>query len=366
MLSDLEKREALTLLRELISISSPSGREQKLADYIYKWLSKKGFQYVTIDKAGNVRARTQADKPVIAYCGHMDTIPGTLPVFMRDGRIYGRGASDAKGPLAAMLYSAQLISQKNFPLEVIAVVQEERSSQGIKYLIKQNLNQKFMVFGEPSGASKIVVGYRGRIEVTVDFYASGFHASMPWVGKSALQYALDFARNIEDYAKGLEVKDRSNSVSLCITSLNSGIARNVAPPHARLVLDIRVPERFEADEIVKNIEKFCRSTGVPKFEVNIGEKVDAASSPSGFLLRAMRRSIFKSLGIPAKVVRKTGTGDMNYAIKNGIEAITYGPGDGLSEHSQEESIDIEDYFRAIEVLTMLPEELSHVLSEKEI
>jgi LysW-gamma-L-lysine carboxypeptidase len=351
---------------DLVSIPSPSGKEDKLAKYIFDWLTEREFKNVKIDRAGNVRARTTEGTPVITYCGHMDTVPGALPVSLKNGRLFGRGASDAKGSLSAMLYSAYRLMQKGIPTEVLAVVREEMNSEGIKYALRDEPISKFAVFGEPSGANTIVIGYRGRIEAEVEFYAPGFHASMPWIGRSALQYAIDFVDRLNAYEANFSSRNKTDSVSVCVTRMNSGVANNVAPPDARLVLDIRIPENIKREKIIKDVRKLCKLTGVPRFRMKVNESVEAASSPKGYLLMAMRRAIFRALGSPAKMVRKTGSGDMNYAIKQGVQALTYGPGDGLTEHSSNESIELEEFFKVINVLTELPIELRHILLEKKI
>jgi len=366
MLSDIQTKEALSLLTDLVSIPSPSGKEDRLAKYIFNWLSERGFRNIKIDGAGNVRAKTTDETPIITYCGHMDTVPGTFQISLRDGKLFGRGASDAKGPLAAMLYSAYTLLQKGIPLQVLAVVKEEMNGKGIKYALKEGPISKFLVFGEPSGANKVVTGYRGRIEAKVEFYAHSFHASMPWVGKSALQYAIDLIKKLEQYEERFSSENKSDSLSICVTSMHSGQANNVAPPYARMVLDIRTPAHLNKEKIIKDIKELCKSTGAPNSRITISESVEAASCPRGYLLMAIRRAIFRTLGSTAKTVRKTGSGDMNYAIMKGIEALTYGPGNGLTEHSLNESIELKEFFKTIDVLTELPIELRHVLSEKKI
>lgn len=361
ILSKGDRKEALNLLVKLVSIPSPSRKERDIADYIIRWLSEKGFSDIKKDGVGNVRAKTLDDEPLVTYCSHMDTVPGFIPVRLVKGKLVGRGASDAKGPLAAMLYSASVLSKMRIPVEVLAVVGEEENSKGIRYALREKpLN--FAVFGEPTGADKIVIGYKGRIEAVVDFYSPSFHASMPWVGKSALQYAIDFIQKIESHFEDSRQKDYSRNISVCITRFKSGVACNVAPPRATLGLDIRIPLGARTDKILRDLNNLCRATGVPKFKIRVKEKIDAVSASNGYLLKAMRRAIYKVLGSSALMVRKTGTGDMNYAIKHKAEAITYGPGNGLTEHSGNESIEIEDFFRSIEVLSILPFEIANILA----
>ena len=97
---------SVELLRRMLEIYSPSGEEEELASFIKETMVKLGFEPVWMDKAGNVYGAVGTGSPVILLCGHMDTVPGKTPVKMGDGRLYGRGAVDAKSSLAAMISAA--------------------------------------------------------------------------------------------------------------------------------------------------------------------------------------------------------------------------------------------------------------------
>ena len=93
---------AIELLRDALSLYSPSRSEATLANLIRdKCVNELGFEQVNIDNVGNIIAIKGTGKPSILLCGHMDTVPGPVPVRIEDGYIYGRGASNAKSPLVA-------------------------------------------------------------------------------------------------------------------------------------------------------------------------------------------------------------------------------------------------------------------------
>ncbi len=96
--------EAVSLLRKLVQLYSPSGREKRVASVVHRWLAaQSSFDEVVIDSAGNVVA-TRGSGPYLLLCGHMDTVPGRLPVTFKNGMIRGRGAVGRQGVARSHVY----------------------------------------------------------------------------------------------------------------------------------------------------------------------------------------------------------------------------------------------------------------------
>src|SRR5690554_2174869 len=154
------QEQSVRLLTNLLGIYSPSGKEGEIADFIAKEMKKLGFQ-VGIDAVGNVIGTVGEGKPVIFLCGHMDTVVGIIPLRFEEGKIYARGAVDAKGPLAAMVMgAAQAAKDPDFKgrILVASVIEEEATSRGIRELIKEGIEADYAIFGEPSGVENITIG----------------------------------------------------------------------------------------------------------------------------------------------------------------------------------------------------------------
>ena len=100
-------------------------------------VSELGFEQAHIDSAGNLIAIKGAGDPKIMLCGHMDTVPGEIPVMVKDGYIYGRGASDAKAALIAMLFAASEFRKQRGTVIFSAVVDEEGNATGVKQTRKE-------------------------------------------------------------------------------------------------------------------------------------------------------------------------------------------------------------------------------------
>jgi len=121
-------------------------------------------------------------------CGHMDTVPGRIRVRKEDDFLFGRGSSDAKGPLIAMLFAAASVEENNGTVTFVGAVDEEGNATGIKSLTSDKPDVDYAIFGEPSGTKQITIGYKGRIAINMKInVGDSAHASAPWLAKNAIE-----------------------------------------------------------------------------------------------------------------------------------------------------------------------------------
>src|SRR5207247_10294533 len=112
-------------------------------------------------------------------CGHMDTVPGSLPVTVKDGRVFGRGAVDAKSALCAMVAAGSALQDARMRVVVACVTREEGDGLGIQSLVKGGRKFDVGVFGDPGGNGRITVGSRGRLGGTLTNRTDCCHAAWP-------------------------------------------------------------------------------------------------------------------------------------------------------------------------------------------
>src|SRR5512137_645705 len=177
------KEQAVRLLTNLLGIYSPSGKEGYIAAFLADEMKKLGFQ-VGLDSIGNVIGVVGEGEPTIFLCGHMDTVAGHLPLRVEEGKIFARGAVDAKGPLAAMVMAAtEVANDPKFKgkgkILVASVVEEEATSRGVKHLITQGIKADYAIFGEPSGVENVTIGYKGQIQLKIVCKTETRNASTP-------------------------------------------------------------------------------------------------------------------------------------------------------------------------------------------
>jgi LysW-gamma-L-lysine carboxypeptidase len=159
----MNEQTAVRFLTNVLGIYSPSGSEQDIANFLAQRMQQMGFE-VGIDTIGNVIGVVGEGEPVILLCGHMDTVAGHMPLRIEEGKIFARGAVDAKGPLAAMIMAALAASKEpDFKGKILiaSVVEEEATSKGVRHLIPQGKSD-YAVFGEPAPLKTSLLATRDR------------------------------------------------------------------------------------------------------------------------------------------------------------------------------------------------------------
>jgi LysW-gamma-L-lysine carboxypeptidase len=180
------------LLVELVRRYSPSEQEAPAVRTLVEWMSAHGFD-AEIDAAGNaVGLRGRVDAPhTLMLLGHIDTVPGEIPVRVEDGSLYGRGSVDAKGSLCAFAdAAAQAEAAPGWRVMVVGAVEEETAtSKGARY-IRDEFTPDLCIIGEPSGAERITLGYKGRLLLDYTLTRPVVHTSRPEPTVGALGAAL--------------------------------------------------------------------------------------------------------------------------------------------------------------------------------
>jgi LysW-gamma-L-lysine carboxypeptidase len=351
--------ESIEILRELLEIYSPSYEEKEISHYIYSKLKDLSFNFVYFDSVGNVIGRiSKGSGKKVLLCGHMDTVPGKIQTKVENNKIYGRGAVDAKSSLAALMIAASNIKDVVDSGELVfaAVAREEADGAGINELIKNKIFADYAIFGEPSGTNGVTVGYKGKLDVKVKTTSFNVgHSSMPWAFESAIDYAFKF---IEDLRNNLENKqDFFNSITICPTKIMGGETNNVTPKYCEVNLDVRVPPSISAHSCAKLIEKKASEFNLRNKNVEVkvefyGDAVDAYQiNVNDPLVRAIVRAILEVVGRPVKLIKKSGTCDINpYYSALKVPSISYGPGDSKLSHTELEYVETEDFLKSIKVL----------------
>jgi [amino group carrier protein]-lysine/ornithine hydrolase len=347
----------IRLLVDSLKLYTPSTKETPLSRLLQRRMRALGFKNVRSDLAGNAIGEVGSGSPHLLLCGHMDTVPGFIPVRREGDRVYGRGAADAKSPLCAMISAAS--SQRERPLHITmaCVTREEGDSFGVKTLIEAGGDYDAAVFGEPGGAHRVAVGYRGRIEARLTVTAPGGHAGSSWAHQSAVDRALAVYSSMQTYASGKAVGDdhyRSPSVSL--TMIRGGAYSNVIPRRCIITLDVRLPPGLSSgtarSDLHGIVEDHARRNPGVAFTLEFDEPTEAYEAKTDSpVVRAFQRSILTNLHARPVFTHKTGTGDMNtLAERMRIPCVTYGPGDSRLEHTDGEYVEITDYLNSVSVL----------------
>ena len=351
---------AVELLKRSLEQYTPSRSEASLANILKsKCVNELGFEQAHIDSVGNIIATKGSGEPRILLCGHMDTVPGQIPIRIEDGYLYGRGASDAKAPLIAMLLAGSEFPKQRGTIIFAGVVDEEGNATGIKQLVKSNIAVDYAIFGEPSGIDNITIAYKGRLEIrltcNVGYTA---HASAPWLAKNSIEEIFDFWNAINLKIKLASMgENKSNSISCSLTEITGGSSHNVTPQQCKITIDIRVPASTTCKSVLRILDETIKKIEGEKEGVTATYRIEDMTdpfetNPSSALIRSLSLSILDIRKKRPNLLRKTGTGDMNIlgnAFK--IPVVTYGPGDSHASHSVKERVNIEEYISSIDVFS---------------
>jgi LysW-gamma-L-lysine carboxypeptidase len=318
-----------------------------------------GFDAVTTDDAGNALGEIGHGARHVLLCGNMDTVPGETPVGFRDGHLYGRGAVDAKSAMCAFIAAAARVRTVGRPrVSVACVTNEESDSRGIKEVMKHGQLYDFAIFGEPGGAGRITVGYRGRVAAVVSVKTEGGHASSPWLHKNSIEESFALFERFREYEKAHQVgQDHYNSLSLCLTKILGGSYHNVIPADCTFTIDVRIPRKLAYSQVCSDlrqiVSKFAADRAGVVASVQFEEPTPSYEADrNSSLVRAFQRAIITNLNKRPVFVHKTATSDMNeFASAFKIPCVTYGPGDPLMSHVSNEEVSIADYNDSINVLS---------------
>ena len=358
-------------LEKALRLYTPSLSEKPLTDFLADKCDDLGFEDIQIDEVGNLIAKKGTGSPKIMLCGHMDVVPGKVKVRKEGDLLYGRGASDAKAPLIAMLFAAASIQNNNGTIIFVAAVDEEGSATGIKYLVKKNMGIDYAIFGEPSGVKQVTIAYKGRLAINLKVSVEdSSHASAPWLSKNAIQESIIFAKELKE---GLEVgqdgKTKGMLLTATITEIKGGISHNVTPKECETTFDIRIPVdkncKSTEQKIAMLVKEIAEKRGVEAFYSILDETEPFEAAHNSPLVRAFTLGIIDIEHSRPTLIRKTGTGDMNVLGNQWkIPVVTYGPGDPHEAHTIDEKVSIDEFLRGIEILKKTLQHLKRLHDKK--
>ena len=359
------------MLEKALRLYTPSLSEKQMAEFLADKCDDLGFEDIHIDEVGNIIAKKGSGSPKILLCGHMDVVPGKVKVRKEGNSLYGRGASDAKAPLMAMLFAAASIQNNNGTVTFVGAVDEEGNATGIKNLVKNNMNIDYAIFGEPSGIKQVTIAYKGRLAINLKVSVKdSAHASAPWLSKNAIQESMIFAKELkEGLEEGQEQRTKGMLLTATLTEISGGTSHNVTPKDCVSTFDIRIPVDMNCksteQKIANLVKEIAKKRDVEAFYSILDETEPFEAPHNSPLVRAFTLGIMEVEHSRPTLIRKTGTGDMN-VIGNqwDIPVVTYGPGDPHEAHTIDEKVSIDEYLRGIEILKKTLQHLKRLHDRK--
>lgn len=350
-------RFSVKMLEKALRLYTPSLSEKPMAEYLADKCDDLGFENIRTDEVGNLIAQIGSGTPRVLLCGHMDTVPGKVKVRKEGDFLYGRGASDAKAPLIAMLLAAATLQKNNGTIIFVGAVDEEGNATGIKNLTKQKLDVDYAVFGEPSGIRNVTIAYKGRIAINLKVnVGDSAHASAPWLARNAIEESMKFTMELKNHLESnQEGKSKGMMLTCTITEVKGGDSHNVTPKECTTTMDIRIPVtmnvKMVGEKIATKVTELANREGIEAMYSVIDETEPFEAPMDSPLVRAFTLGVMDVEHTRPALIRKTGTGDMNVigTLWN-IPVVTYGPGDPHASHTMDEKVSISEFLRGIEVI----------------
>ncbi len=371
--------------QDLIRIPSPSGQEGALAQRLAEEMRRLGWENVFTDRIGNVVGRLgSGEPPILLYNGHMDTVgPGDPKQWTRapyaaeleNGILYGLGAVDMKGALAAMVHCAPAIQARaprlRGTLYVVGVVQEEPAEGlGMKVLVEEEgIRPDFVVLGEATNL-QVSRGQRGRVEIRVTTHGRTCHACSPERGRNPINAAARIIFETELLAPKFLSDPFLGPGSLAVTQIESMAgSRNAIPAVCTFYLDRRLTlgeteakalaeiqhivarERLKADVAVSEWD-IVSYTG---YRARVRDSYPAWVVPEDHpLVQAVTQTVKQTLGYKPRLERWAFSTDGVYTMGvAGIPTVGFGPGDEKLAHTVDDHVKVADLVAAAQVYAAL-------------
>jgi LysW-gamma-L-lysine carboxypeptidase len=351
---------ATRVLLDLVATPSVSGSERAAVEVFVRHAAALGFE-TEIDAAGNGvahRGAAAAEATIhIVLLGHIDTVPGHIPVRIEDGVLHGRGSVDAKGPLAAMLVGAAGVElPAGVRVTVAGAVGEETpDSPGARHLAGQ-LRPHACIIGEPSGWDGVTLGYKGRLLGRFVCERSCAHTAGP--GLSAADEVLAWwSRVLAEVAAFNEDRTKAfDRIQATVRGLSTG--SDGLTDTAGLDGGFRLPPGVNPRQFAERLGTLGGEGCTVAWR---GHEAAHATDRNDPVVRALTASIRERGGVPRPKL-KTGTADLNVVAPVwNCPIAAYGPGDSALDHTPHERLEIAEYLRSIEVIRAGLATLAHQL-----
>jgi predicted acetylornithine/succinylornithine family transaminase/N-acetyl-ornithine/N-acetyl-lysine deacetylase len=352
----------ISLLRSILTIPSYSGQESALAHYLVVQARQMGL-FADVDEAGNFIASThehfiadENERPIILL-GHMDTVRGNIPVRLEDGVLYGRGAVDAKGPLAAFICATARMACLSHsvplqrPIVVIGAVEEEAATSRGARAVVERYRPSACIIGEPSGSRAVTIGYKGRLLVEYRVTRSISHSAGPRHNSSEI--AVAFWHRVQEHSGNWNEQHAAQSSFAALMPSLRSIQSNQdgLEEWASLLVGYRLPPSYDIAGLRTQLEQWAAED---EAQVRFyGEEAAFQAMRTTPLARAFIQAM-RATGGQVTFKYKTGTSDMNVVGPVwGENIVAYGPGDSSLDHTPQEHIHIAEYAHAINVLELV-------------
>ena len=358
------KRELADLVA--IDTQNPPGNEARAAQYLQRLLTTEGFevsqQEYKPDRINVIARLENGAGPVFALNTHMDVVPvgdgwSSDPFALKemDGRLYGRGACDSKGPLAAMLEAMRMLAAERAAwsgtLLGVFVADEEIASEGAKFYAASAPKIDAAVVGEPT-SNATFTAHKGSLRPVVRVHGVSAHSGTPHLGENAIYRAGELLGLVAEHHEKV-VRHRTHplvgAASLTVTRMNGGHADNVLPGTCDLLLDRRMVPGEDEGAVKREIGDLL-TLARTRFGVR-AEIIDYKATTGGATETALDTPIVQASLAASRAHGATKPGpfgfqggcDLVHFRSIGAQGTVIGPGDLAVAHKPDEFVPVDEF-----------------------
>ncbi|MGF7058164.1 YgeY family selenium metabolism-linked hydrolase [Brassicibacter mesophilus] len=376
MLNRQREEKLIKLCQELLRNPSVSGEEEKVVEEVKNAFEQFGFDNCFVDSYGNVigHIKGRGEGKAILFDGHIDTVPvtdemkwkfGPFSGEISEGKIYGRGSSDMKGQVSAMIAAASYFAEdteKDFAgdIYVAGVVHEEIFEGVAARKISDAINPDYVVIGESSELN-LKIGQRGRAEIVVEVFGKPAHSANPEKGINAVYKMAKIIERIQQLKT--TVHEELGEGILVLTDIKSSPypGASVVPEYCKATFDRRLLVGETKESVLAPIKELLDEMMREDNELNTnvsyavgnevcytGEVITGERFFPGWIFREDDEFVqvaykgLKEAGIDPKITHYSFcTNGSHYAGEKGIKTIGFGPSKENLAHTINEYIEIE-------------------------
>lgn len=354
---DIQPERLRSLLKDLVNIYSPSGKEEQILRYVENYLKKHGLaptrQKVDENRFNLVVFPEERDEVNLCFVGHLDTVTAydldDYGFHEENGTVFGLGTVDMKAACAAMMEAFITLAKRGSPLPSVGlalVVGEEEDSDGARSLVTE-YGFPWAVVGEPTDMMPCL-GHYGYLEIMMRTVGKKAHSSMPELGQNAIEAMLRLLIQVTDYATS-----SPSGLVYNIRELSGFPGGFVVPDVCEAWLDLHLPPDSRIDLLKTELEQLVEEAGesIPSLDIHMRFE----DTHSGYRISEERtlvkklKEVYQNTSIPWKPQDFRSHSDANVLWAAGVDPIILGPGRLEAAHTPEESISLNQTIQAAQI-----------------
>jgi len=372
------------LTKDLVRIHSenPPGNQEAIADFVESTMKQIGLEVERDQYAENkpniIGALVGKNRrPVLMMNGHLDTVPvGDVEKWRFDpfeplveaGKLFGRGAADMKGGLAAMICAAEELAEANCELNgtllITCVVDEEVTGYGTRNIIEKGYAADFGIVGEPTELS-VQTASKGAIHYSITTHGRSAHSSLPHLGLNAIDQMVKVCRSIQDLSAELGKINHPlvGKPTIVVTTIRGGENEAFVPASCEIGINRRLVPGEDVKGAEEQLHSLLQKLRAKDLSLVITSKTSvecepAETSSSERIVQVCRRAVAHVRGRDPGITGFPATCDMRFMVNQGrIPTVILGPGSLEQAHARDEHIEIRQIIDAKRIYGEVAKEL---------